>query len=107
MSDALLVPERAVQPQECEREQPLAIIESRHGPMQAHPGEALLDTLERHGHQLEYQCRSGYCGACRTPLLAGKVHYPESPLAFVDAGQCLPCCCHPVGNVTLDLSRHD
>jgi ferredoxin len=107
VSEALLAPERAAQTPGVEREPALAIIESQHGPMQVRPGEALLDTLERHGHQLEYQCRSGYCGACRTPLLAGKVHYPEPPLAFVEAGQCLPCCCRPVGDITLDLSHHD
>ena len=28
-------------------------------------GETLLDGLERTGHEVEYQCRSGYCGACR------------------------------------------
>ena len=29
------------------------------------PGETLLATLLRTGHVVEYQCRSGYCGACR------------------------------------------
>ena len=73
--------------------------------LHAEPGESLLETLERHGHRVEFQCRSGYCGACRTPLLAGKVHYPAAPLAFVSVGECLPCCCQPVGAIKLDIRK--
>ena len=73
--------------------------------LHAHPGESVLETLERHGHHVEFQCRSGYCGACRTPLIAGKVHYPAVPLAFVAQGECLPCCCKPVGAIRLDIQK--
>ena len=38
-------------------------------------GETLLEGLERTGHDVEYQCRSGYCGTCRLKLEAGKVSY--------------------------------
>ncbi|MBM7454986.1 ferredoxin [Oceanisphaera litoralis] len=65
--------------------------------------ETLLEGLERTGHAVEYQCRSGYCGACRTPLLEGAVSYPHPPLAFVTAGDILPCCCRPQGDITLDI----
>ena len=75
------------------------------GVLHAHPVESLLETLERHGHHVEFQCRSGYCGACRTPLIAGKVHYPAVPLAFVSQGECLPCCCKPVGAIRLDIQK--
>lgn len=81
------------------------LVHTRDGALLAHPGESLLETLERHGHRLEFQCRSGYCGACRTPLLAGKVHYPHVPLAFVSQGECLPCCCKPVGAIHLDVKK--
>ncbi|MFM5464243.1 class I ribonucleotide reductase maintenance protein YfaE [Aeromonas simiae] len=80
-------------------------IHTEAGPMQPAPGETLLETLERHGIEVEYQCRSGYCGACRTPLLAGTVDYLQTPLAFVASGECLPCCCRPVGSVQLSLKR--
>lgn len=56
-------------------------------------GESLLDALERTGHEVEYQCRSGYCGVCRLTLLSGRVSYPEPPLAFVGPSEILPCCC--------------
>jgi len=81
------------------------LVHTRDGVLHAHPGECLLETLERHGHRLEFQCRSGYCGACRTPLLAGTVHYPSVPLAFVSQGECLPCCCKPVGAIRLDIQQ--
>ncbi len=104
MRECLLAPAQPGQRREDEARDP-ALIHSRHGALAARPGETLLDTLERHGQRVEFQCRSGYCGACRTPLLAGRVHYPEPPLAFVPPGQCLPCCCHPQGNVSLDLAH--
>lgn len=58
--------------------------------------ETLLDGLERTGHQVEYQCRSGYCGACRLILRSGSVEYEKPPLAFVRQDEILPCCCRAV-----------
>ncbi|MGB5853653.1 MAG: class I ribonucleotide reductase maintenance protein YfaE [Oceanisphaera sp.] len=66
-------------------------------------GETLLEGLERTGHHVEYQCRSGYCGTCRTTLLSGNVNYQSPPLAFVAAGEILPCCARPNGEVVLDI----
>jgi ferredoxin len=66
------------------------------------PGESLLEGLERTGHQVEYQCRSGYCGMCRVPLVHGEVTYREQPLAFVNPGEILPCCCQVSGHITVD-----
>ncbi len=80
-------------------------VQTLDGVLHPHPGESLLETLERHRHHVEFQCRSGYCGACRTPLLAGKVHYAAVPLAFVSQGECLPCCCQPVGAIKLDIRK--
>jgi len=80
-------------------------VQTLDGVLRPHPGESVLETLERHGHHVEFQCRSGYCGACRTPLLAGKVHYAAVPLAFVSQGECLPCCCQPVGAIKLDIRK--
>lgn len=80
-------------------------VQTLDGVLHPHPGESVLETLERHGHHVEFQCRSGYCGACRTPLLAGKVHYAAVPLAFVSQGECLPCCCQPMGAIKLDIRK--
>ncbi|MDY7219153.1 class I ribonucleotide reductase maintenance protein YfaE [Denitrificimonas sp. JX-1] len=57
------------------------------------PSETLLEGLERTGHQVEYQCRSGYCGACRVSLRSGSVSYANTPLAFLRQDEILPCCC--------------
>ena len=58
--------------------------------------ETLLEGLERTGHQVEYQCRSGYCGSCRVTLHSGSVEYATQPLAYLREGEVLACCCRPL-----------
>jgi ferredoxin len=71
--------------------------------------ETLLAALERTGHAVEYQCRSGYCGACRLHLVnpedAMHLHYPTPPLAHVGRGEVLPCCCQSRGRIALRLTH--
>lgn len=55
-----------------------------------HP--SLLAALESHNVAVEYQCREGYCGSCRTRLVAGQVDWIAEPLAFIQP-EILPCCC--------------
>jgi len=64
---------------------------------------SLLEVLESHRVAVEFQCRSGYCGACRLRLLSGQVTYRQVPLAFIPPGEILPCCCLPDGDIELDL----
>lgn len=54
---------------------------------------SILEILEFNGHNVEYQCREGYCGSCRTKLLEGDVRYTTEPMAFVRQGEILPCIC--------------
>lgn len=63
--------------------------------------ETLLEGLERTGHEVEYQCRSGYCGSCRLKITSGKVSYNNLPLAFVGANEILPCCCRVSEPITI------
>ncbi|MGB8664808.1 MAG: class I ribonucleotide reductase maintenance protein YfaE [Serratia inhibens] len=63
----------------------------------------LLDVLELHDVQVEYQCRSGYCGACRLKLVKGEVTYHQQPLAFINDGEILPCCCMPLTDIELEI----
>ncbi len=70
------------------------------------PYESLLDGLERTGHAIEYQCRSGYCGACRLTLDQGSVTYLTEPLAYVAADEVLPCCCVPNTPIQLACGLH-
>ena len=68
-------------------------------------GESLLDALARTGHEVEYQCRAGYCGSCRVKLLSGSVDYADLPLAFMAHDEVLPCCCTVTSDITLDVRR--
>ncbi|MGO2368269.1 MAG: class I ribonucleotide reductase maintenance protein YfaE [Serratia sp. (in: enterobacteria)] len=64
---------------------------------------SLLDVLELHNVEVEYQCRSGYCGACRLKLVKGEVTYHQQPLAFINVGEILPCCCMPLTDIELEI----
>ncbi|MDG2916711.1 class I ribonucleotide reductase maintenance protein YfaE [Bisgaard Taxon 10/6] len=64
---------------------------------------SLLETLEANNVRHEYQCRSGYCGSCRTKIKKGKVSYKETPLAFVNSDEILLCCCQLESDVELEL----
>ncbi len=77
-------------------------VRSQHSRFSLLPQETLLEGLERTGHEVEYQCRSGYCGACRVRMLDGEVDYVELPLAFIAADEILPCCCVPKSDLWLD-----
>ena len=66
-----------------------------------HP--SLLATLESHQVAVEYQCREGYCGSCRTRLIAGEVKWLTEPLAFIQPGEILPCCCQAQGDIEIEM----
>ena len=66
-----------------------------------HPN--LLALFQQHQLVVEYQCREGYCGSCRMRLVKGDVIYSQKPLAFINEGDILPCCCLPVEDLELAL----
>lgn len=66
--------------------------------------ETLLEGLERTGHKVEYQCRSGYCGACRVILRSGSVDYINAPLAYLRQDEILPCCCRALEPLVVKVS---
>lgn len=65
--------------------------------------KCLLEVLELHAISVEYQCRSGYCGACRMKLIKGEVVYCQTPLALINDGDILSCCCMPLCDIELDI----
>ena len=65
--------------------------------------KTLLESLEAQGVHVPYQCRDGYCGSCRTALLAGEVAYLQEPMAWLNEGEVLPCCCVPKTNLSIKL----
>ncbi|WP_094751667.1 class I ribonucleotide reductase maintenance protein YfaE [Psychromonas sp. CD1] len=61
--------------------------------------KSLLENLEVHALNPEYQCRDGYCGACRCLLLKGQVSYTQPPLVYLHKNEILTCCSratHPI-----------
>ena len=72
-----------------------------------HEGESLLDGLIRTGHEVDFQCREGYCGSCRVRLISGShpVDYPAPPLAMIDEDEILPCCCRVQGVIHISHER--
>ena len=68
-------------------------------------GESLLDGLLRQGYAAEYQCRSGFCGTCKLKYTTGAVEYKEQPIAFLNVGEVLPCCCVLKEPITVEIER--
>ncbi|MCL4409614.1 class I ribonucleotide reductase maintenance protein YfaE [Aliidiomarina haloalkalitolerans] len=63
---------------------------------------SLLETIEAAGIEARFHCRNGFCGACRTRLISGNVHYTTEPLAYVRTGDILPCVCRPSTNIEIE-----
>lgn len=69
--------------------------------------ETLLEALESKQIEIFSQCRSGFCGACKTQIISGEVTYIKQPLVSLNENECLPCCCIPDTNLNLDLSAQN
>jgi len=66
-------------------------------------GDSILESLESAKINVQYHCREGYCGACRTTLIEGDVEYTTAPLAFIDDNEILPCCCKAKSNLKINI----
>lgn len=65
---------------------------------------SLLSLLEKNNIYIDYQCRIGLCGICKTDILKGKVKYTSEPLAFfIPDKEILPCCCKAKKSIILNL----
>lgn len=78
-------------------------VEGISKPLQFHHARNLLESLEAQDVSVPYQCREGYCGSCRTDLVKGEVAYLEEPMAWLNEGEILPCCCVPKSEITIKL----
>jgi ferredoxin-NADP reductase len=69
------------------------------------PDKTVLDVAEANGVPIDYSCRVGTCGICKTKLLAGQVTM-EVQDALTDedkaSGIILACQARSLGNVTVD-----
>ena len=59
---------------------------------QLDPNKTLLENLESQAVPVEFHCRDGHCGACRSALVSGNVDYTTFPMAYLKDGEVLLCC---------------
>lgn len=78
-------------------------IEGSEKALEFHYANNLLESLEAQNVPVPYQCREGYCGGCRTELIEGEVAYLSEPMAWINEGEILPCCCVPKTAIKLKL----
>jgi glycine betaine catabolism B len=77
----------------------------RSGKSIATAGEAsLLELAEVNGVEIDYACRSGVCGTCKTKLNKGKVEMSENELSDEEKaeGFIYPCVSKPVSDLEID-----
>lgn len=77
----------------------------------ADPAVSILDSARSQGFHLEYSCRTGRCGICKAPVLAGETrplrHEESLSAAEAERGLILTCCRAAVSDVTLDIEPLD
>jgi ferredoxin-NADP reductase/MOSC domain-containing protein YiiM len=64
---------------------------------------SLLEFAESCDVPARWQCRSGVCRTCETPLLAGEVEYAPAPLEDPAPGTVLLCCARPRTELVVDM----
>ena len=83
----------------------LIFAENNNDIFELHQDENLLEVLEKRGYAVAYQCRHGYCGACRIKKTSGEVSYAKPPLAYVSNDEILPCVCKVETPLTLEIDK--
>src|SRR5215213_10761606 len=71
----------------------------------ATPGEAVLDTLLRHGISVSNSCRAGACQSCLLRASAGTIPAVAQrglKSTLIEQGYFLSCSCIPEGDVTIE-----
>lgn len=63
--------------------------------------KTVLENLEAQNIVAEFQCREGYCGACRVTKISGEVTYEQQPMAFLRKDEILPCYCKAVTDISI------
>lgn len=64
--------------------------------------DSILDMALGADIPLDFGCRAGGCGSCKTAVKSGKVKYLKDPGCEVESGSCLTCICVPETSLELD-----
>ncbi|BBI01158.1 uncharacterized ferredoxin-like protein [Buchnera aphidicola (Nipponaphis monzeni)] len=67
---------------------------------------SLLEIFKKNFININYQCKQGYCGACRTILIKGSVYYFQHMLPIINykKNEIFPCCCTTNKNITIKIN---
>lgn len=68
---------------------------------QLDPQKTLLENLEAQNVKVEYHCRDGHCGACRSIIISGEVNYDNFPMAYLKDKEVLLCCSKSAAQIEL------
>ena len=63
--------------------------------------KTLLENLELQAVSVEFHCRDGHCGACRSTLVSGTVNYTTFPMAYLKDDEVLLCCSKSTENINI------
>jgi len=66
---------------------------------------SLLEELEAQNLDVNYSCRSGFCGACKATVIKGDVENIESSMYILGKDEVLTCCSKAVGDVELSFKE--
>lgn len=66
--------------------------------------KTLLENLETQSVSIEYHCREGHCGACRSTLISGEVFYNDFPMAYLRDNEVLLCCSRAKEDIIVSCS---
>ena len=80
------------------------VFESSGVEAESEPETSLLELAEGNGVEIDYACRQGSCGSCRTKCTSGKVRMEEADLSDEEReeGWILACVAFAESDVTLD-----
>lgn len=66
--------------------------------------KSILIFLEEKKVYINNQCRQGFCGFCKIPIISGMVTYIMEPLAFFKKDtEILSCCCIAKTDIILSI----
>jgi ferredoxin len=94
----------AVPPQPLEADRPFRVrLAKSGGEYEIPPGEAIIDTLRRHGVKVRTSCELGYCCACLTRYLSGEADHRDQILTDTARRDYLLICCSRAKSEVLEL----